>query len=43
MTRKQITFRMSNDLYEGLRRLAERKQISINNLIVNVLWKQIKH
>ena len=40
--KKQLTLRMSNDLYEALIEIKNIKKISIPQLIISVVWKGIK-
>lgn len=40
--KKQLTLRMSNDLYEALLEIKNIKKISIPQLIISVVWKEIK-
>ena len=41
MERKQITLRLPDELYQKLQQEAERKGISTNSLLVNILWKLV--
>ena len=40
--KKQLTLRMSDDLYEALIEIKNIKKISIPQLIISVVWKGIK-
>lgn len=40
--KKQLTLRMSDDLYEALLEIKNIKKISIPQLIISVVWKGIK-
>ena len=39
MGKKQITLRIPDEVYEALKKEAERMGISVNNLVLRALWK----